>query len=73
MKKYLITCSHNRYSVINHGLVEIDDRGWVGGETPIEDFGMWNISDVPFPSSESEILDIFIGLLKESEDRYKRD
>lgn len=66
MKKHLITWENSgSRAPINHGLVEIDDRGWVDGETPIEDFGMFFYRDEPFPEDKNEIFQIFFNLMEE--------
>ena len=67
MKKYLITKSHYGSSdAINHGLVEIDNKGYVYGETPLEDFGMFCCRDKPFPEDKGEMSKIFLDLMEES-------
>ena len=54
MKKYLATAPHNRYKdAFLHGQVDISDSGLVNGETPIEDFGMWYLSDKPITNNEA--------------------
>lgn len=47
-KKYLYSCPHNWHNPKSHGLVEIDDNGYVNGETPIEDYGMYFYGDKEF-------------------------
>ena len=60
MRKYLATASLYRYHpAILHGVVEIGDDGLVNGETPIEDFGMWYLSDNPITSEEA--WDVWLG------------
>ena len=43
MKKYLYTFP--RANAKSHGKVEIDIRGCVNGETPLEDFGDYLLTD----------------------------
>lgn len=50
----------------NHGLVEIDDNGYVNGETPVEDFGMFFYRDEPFPQDPQEIAQIFFQLMEDA-------
>ena len=70
MNKYLATMEHNRAKPINHGLVEINDIGFVNNETPIEDFGMWMTSDSPFPPTDSsELFEKFIFVMGKDHDR----
>lgn len=52
---------------INHGLVHISDDGFANHETPVEDFGMFVIQDMPFPASEDEQFQIFESLLAQHE------
>ena len=61
---YLITLAHNSSTPINHGLVAIDDRGFIDGETPVEDFGMFYMREEPFPENERDIVNIFIDLME---------
>jgi len=67
MKRYLLTMDHNKTTPINHGLVDISNDGLVNGETPVEDFGMYIISDQPFPDCKQSQFDMFIKLLTERE------
>ncbi len=68
-EKYLVTMQHNRTKVHNHGLVKIDDKGFVTGgantDIPIEDFGMWMVQDTPFTENEDALFNRFIALMNE--------
>lgn len=49
---------------ISHGQVTINDEGWIDGEIPIEDYGMWFYGEEPF---EGDVFQAFLDLLFESE------
>lgn len=50
----------------NHGRVWIDDNGYVDGETPVEDFGMFYYRDEPFPESRDKLVAIFLKLMDDA-------
>lgn len=62
-KKYLYSCPHNWYDPKSHGLVEIDDNGYVNGETPIEDYGMYFYGDEEFPG---DVGQAFLDLMAQN-------
>ena len=62
---HLMTCRHNSSVPINHGLVGIDERNFIDGETPVEDFGMFWYRDEPFPESRSEMMQLFISIMSD--------
>ena len=67
-KKYVMTCGINSITPTNHGLIDITEEGIIleSGD-PIEDFGMFYISDKPFPENDKDMLDIFIALMDDAE------
>ena len=66
MKNYhLITMPHNHGRARNHGLVQIGDDGYVNGEIPVEDFGMYFFREEPFPTDPHEIAKIFFQLMED--------
>lgn len=64
-KKFICTRSHIGSQPSQVRWAHIDDRGWVDGETPIEDFGMFMILDVEISSESADRL--FIALLAHRE------
>ena len=62
--KYLITAGYNCSQPFDHGQILIDGKGFVGGETPVEDYGMFALSDKPFPQViKDNIEKFFIALM----------
>lgn len=59
-------CTSNLYR-LNSSVrwANIDDRGWVNGETPVEDFGMWFLVDHEI--SEESASRIFLALIGRQE------
>ena len=68
MKQYLLTMGHNSIHPINHGLVDIDDKNYISGETPVEDFGMFIYQDEPFSDNDKDNINVFMELLEASRD-----
>jgi exopolysaccharide biosynthesis protein len=69
---YLATMGHNSTTPHNHGLVTINNSGFVlnkdGEQTPVEDYGMYIINqDLPFPENKDDLFKLFLDLIEESE------
>jgi hypothetical protein len=64
-KKFLCTASANHYTPAFCRWVEIDSKGFVDGETPVEDFGMYLLLDKPISSDSAEKL--FLALIGHGE------
>jgi hypothetical protein len=64
-RKFLATTTVNRYTEPDCRWVNIDEKGWVDGETPIEDFGMFFFSEIE--CTPSEAMEVFLALMLESE------
>ena len=63
-KQYLLTVSLNATHPMDHGRISIDDKGFIEGETPIEDYGMFALSIAPFPKVIVDNIDkFFIALV----------
>lgn len=65
MKRFICTCSLTVSSSANCRWIDIDDKGRIEGETPIEDFGMFLILDEEISTHSAGR--IFIALLSISE------
>lgn len=69
MIAYLYTCPHfGGRGPYDHGQVTIDDAGFVNGETPVEDFGMFFYGPVRF---EGDVHQAFYDLLFDRENAPK--
>jgi len=64
-KKFLCTASVDRYTPVHCRWVEIDSRGFIDGETPVEDYGMYLLLDKPISSDSAEKL--FLALIGRGE------
>jgi hypothetical protein len=56
---------HGRSDPINLGAVSVDEYGFVNGETPIEDYGMFMLRDKPFPDNKEKLTRMFLRLLRQ--------
>lgn len=66
VKRYLATMNVNKYSpALNHGIVEINDKGFLKDGTPVEDYGGFIIQDNPFPANQKELDQMFFDLIKD--------
>lgn len=61
MKAHLYVCSHYQFNPFYVGLVDISDEGFVNGETPIEDYGMYFYGEAEFTG---DISQAFMDLLR---------
>ena len=64
-KKFLCTTTVSRYTEPTCRWVNIDNNGYVEGDTPVEDFGMYFLSDIE--CTPSEAMQVFFALMLESE------
>jgi len=64
-RKFLATTTASRYTEPDCQWVNIDDKGWVNGETPVEDFGLFFLSNIE--CTPSEAMEVFLALMLESE------
>tara|TARA_R110001599_G_scaffold350109_1_gene579649 strand:- start:55 stop:351 length:297 start_codon:yes stop_codon:yes gene_type:complete len=64
-RKFLSTTTINRHTKPNCRWVNVDDKGWIEGETPAEDFGMFFFSDIE--CTPSEAMEVFFALMIEGE------
>lgn len=62
---FLCTQSHYGSRGASVRWATLDDRGWVDGETPVEDFGMWFITNREISVKAAER--IFLALLGHDE------
>lgn len=51
-----------------HGLVKIDDKNWIDGETPVEDYGCFYYSEEDFPSDRDWMFEKFLSFMDDEED-----
>lgn len=62
---YLATMDlYGRRDPINHGLVEIDDQGFLSDGTPVEDYGMYILRHRPLPNDPEKLTRMFLWLLR---------
>ena len=66
--KFLCNTTINHYSEPTCRWVKIDDKGYVDGETPVEDFGMFFLSDIE--CTPSEAMQVFFALMIEAEGQF---
>lgn len=64
-RKFLCTTTLNHYTKPSCRWVNVDDKGWIEGETPVEDFGMFFFSEIECSSSEAN--EVFYALMIKSE------
>ena len=67
-RKFLSTTTINRHTEPNCRWVNVDDKGWIDGETPVEDFGMFFFSDIE--CTPSEAMEVFFALMIEGEGEF---
>jgi len=67
-RKFLSTTTINRHTEPNCRWVNVDDKGWIEGETPVEDFGMFFFSDIK--CTPSEAMEVFYSLMLEDEGEF---
>jgi hypothetical protein len=62
-RKFLCTASAQRYTPAICRWVEIDSRGFIDGETPVEDYGMYLLLEEPIsPDSADKLFLALIGI-----------
>ena len=64
---YLATWAHGSGDPINHGQVRMNDKGYVNGETPVEDFGMFMFRESRPFGTPAHIAKMFIRLMERGE------
>ena len=64
-RKFLCTTTHNRYTQPICLWVNVDEKNYIEGTTPVEDFGMYFFSDIE--CTPSEAMEVFFALMIESE------
>lgn len=66
MKKFYFAYWDTRRDPVNMGLVPIDERGFIDGETPIEDFGCYLVrKNKPITEDVEQLTAIFLRLMRD--------
>tara|TARA_B110000305_G_scaffold22617_1_gene20681 strand:- start:1198 stop:1521 length:324 start_codon:yes stop_codon:yes gene_type:complete len=67
-RRFLSTSNAYRYTEPRCRWVNVDEKNWVDGETPVEDFGMFFFSDIE--CTPSEAMEVFFALMIEGEGEF---
>lgn len=68
-KRFICTAPLNHYRKPSCRWEKIDDKGWIDGETPIEDLGMFLILEEEISPASAEKLFFALLQMDESADR----
>jgi hypothetical protein len=66
--KFLCTTNANRYNAPACRWVKIDERNCIEGETPVEDFGMYFLTEIE--CTPEEAMQVFYALMIEEEGEF---